>query len=354
MTVPARPRLFALVAATLLAGLLVAVPGAARACACGAAYVPNGHTVQAGDELAFLSWAEPGIERLEMALSLTADTADLAVLVPTPSAPTVSQGDNATFDRLATLTTPPPEADEHGDGNGAGAPQAAPSVLSRTVLDDVVATVIKGGTPKGVARWLARHGYAHKPQVTPVLAGYLQDGWVFTAVKLRADQPFDGQVDPLVLTFASQRLVYPMRLSLVASHVGTVTVYTLDRGYDRRSDRAGLAARPADALRTITPDTYATGPLHTLAAAGNTKLAKFTYTDLDPASLTADFTFVADDRAQERADAEQASAAHGELSHGSEGSDGPAPWLVGLIAFVVVLAVGGLGLVVGLRRSARR
>lgn len=45
-------RMIALLVGTLLAGLVLVVPGAARACACGAAYVPDGHTVRAGDELA--------------------------------------------------------------------------------------------------------------------------------------------------------------------------------------------------------------------------------------------------------------------------------------------------------------
>lgn len=351
MTLRTRARLLALVAATLLAGLLVAVPGAARACACGAAYVPDGHTVQAGDELGFLSWAGLGQERLEMGLSLTTDTSDLAVLIPTPAAPKVSQGDPRTFDELAILTTPPPSSSTGGaDGDSAGAPQAAPSVLSTTKLDDVVATVITGGTPKGVTRWLSQHGYAQKPQVTPAIAAYLRDGWVFTAVKLRADKPFDGQTDPIVLTFASQQLVYPMRLSSTASEVGTVTVYTLDHSYDRRTDRAGLADTPAEATATVDSAMYADGPLHTLAAAGNTKLAKFVYAGLEPADLTADFTYAADPDASPTSTAQAQPA----ILPDDDGSDGLAPWAIGLIVFVAVLVAGGLGLVLGMRRRGAR
>lgn len=296
-----------------------------------------------------------------MGLSLTADSSDLAVLVPTPSVPTVSQGESATFDRLAILTTPPPDAGDGGggDGNGAGAPQAAPSVVSRTVLQDVVATVIKGGTPAGVTRWLSRHGYAQKPQLRPVIADYLRDGWAFTAVKLRADRPFDGQTDPIVLTFASDRLVYPMRLSSLAAEVGTVTVYTLDRHFDRRVD-AGAATAPGAAApatyRTLTPRTYADGPLHTLAAAGNTRLTELVFAGLDPATLTSDFAFAADPRAHAESGDDSGNDNSASAAPSGTGStpDSVPPWLVGVLAFVGVLALGGIGLGLNLRRRAGR
>lgn len=348
VTLRARTRLLSLVAATLLAALLVAVPGSARACACGAAYVPDGHTVQAGDELAFLSWSAPGRERLEMGLSLTSDSAELAVLVPTPAAPEVTQGDPQTFDRLATATMPSSSGGSDRDGVRA-APQQAPSVLSTTVLEDVVATVLQGGTPAGVTRWLARHGYARKPQVTPAIAAYLRGGWVFTAIKLRGDRPFDGYVDPIVLTFASSQLVYPMRLSSTAEEVGTVTIYTLDHSFDTRTDTAGLADAPAEATATITADSYADGPLHVLSAAGSTRLAKFVYRGLEPSSLTADFTFAADPSAGPSTGPGRIVAGSG---HG-DGGDVP-PWAVGLIAFAGALVVGGIGLVIGMRRRGSR
>lgn len=339
-----------------LAGVVLLLPGSARACACGAAYVPGGHTVRAGDELAFLGWARPGRERLEMALSLTADTADLAVLVPTPAPPQVSQGDPETFDRLSILTTPPPSSTggSDGDGNGAAAPQAAPSVLSTTTLDDVVATVIEGGTPAGVTRWLARHGYAQKPRVTPAIADYLRDGWVFTAIKLRADRPFDGTVDPIVLTFASKELVYPMRLSSTADEVGTVTVYTLDRTYDARTDPAAPGTLGTVATATVEPDSFSGGPLHDLPAAGYTRVTKFVYPGLAPSSLTADFTYAADPDAHADPQPGDQPGDQPGATRDLDGSGGVPPWAIGLIVFAAALLVGGVGLAIGLRRGSAR
>ncbi|MEI7058452.1 DUF2330 domain-containing protein [Nocardioides sp. CCNWLW239] len=317
----------------VVAGLLL-VPGAARACACGAAYVPEGHTVEAGEEIAFLSWAEEGErERLEMLLGITTETPDLAILVPTPTTPTVTQGDPERFDELARLATPPPKKDwSLGGEDGAGAPPgAAPDVISRTVLEDVVATVIEGGDAGGVAGWLRTNGYATKPELEPIIADYLAEGWRFTAVKMRGDKPFDGYADPIVLTFDTSSLVYPMRLSSAAENLGEVTVFTLDRTF--RMPRASWVsgAQPAAAVELV-EDGVHDDVLDNLVEQGQNRLTKWALSVDDPATLTNDLELAREPGIEETftpAATEAARDAQRNLS----------PW-------VAVLS-GALGLVVG-------
>lgn len=273
----------------VVAGLLL-VPGAARACACGAAYVPEGHTVEAGEEIAFLSWAEEGErERLEMLLGITTETPDLAVLVPTPTVPTVTQGDPERFDELSRLATPPPEKDwSPFEGDGVGAPPGdAPDVISRTVLEDVVATVIEGGDASGVAAWLRTNGYATKPELEPVIGDYLEEGWRFTVVKMRGDKPFDGYADPIVLTFDTSSLVYPMRLSSVADEVDEVTVFTLDRAF-RTPLASWTSAEEPEAAVELVEDGVHDDVLDNLVEQGQNRLTKWTFSIEDPATLTSD------------------------------------------------------------------
>ena len=317
----------------LITGLLL-VPGSARACACGAAYVPDGHTVEAGEEIAFLSWAEEGErERLEMLLGITTETPDLAVLVPTPTVPDVTQGDPERFDELARLTTPPPEKDwSLFDEDGAGAPPgAAPDVISRTVLEDVVATVIEGGDASGVATWLRTNGYAAKPELEPVIADYLEEGWRFTAVKMRGDKPFDGYADPIVLTFDTATLVYPMRLSSVADDLGEVTVFTLDRTF--RSPLAAWATSDEpEAAVELVEDGVHDDVLDNLVERGENRLTKWAFSIEDPAALTSDLEL-----AREPEIAETFAPAATESARDAERN--LSPW-------VAVLS-GALGLVVG-------
>lgn len=284
------------IALVAVVSALLLVPGSARACACGAAYAPDGHTVEAGEEIAFLSWAEEGErERLEMLLGITTDTPDLAVLVPTPTVPAVAQGDPERFDELARLATPPPKEEWSlfGEDGAGGPPGEAPDVISRTVLEDVVATVIEGGGASGVAAWLRTNGYATKPQLEPVIADYLEEGWRFTAVKMRGDQPFDGYADPIVLTFDTPSLVYPMRLSSAAEEPGEVTVFTLDRTF--RSPRASwsTAAEPAAAVELV-EDGVHDDVLDELVEQGQDRLTKWTFPIDDPAALTSDLELARD------------------------------------------------------------
>ena len=317
----------------VIAGLLL-VPGAARACACGAAYVPEGHTVEAGAEIAFLSWEEEGErERLEMLLGITTETPDLAVLVPTPTVPTVTQGDPERFDELARLTTPPPEKDRSlFEGDGAGAPSgAAPEVISRTVLEDVVATVIEGGDASGVATWLRTNGFATKPELEPVIADYLEEGWRFTAVKMRGDKPFDGYADPIVLSFDTSSLVYPMRLSSVADELDEVTVFTLDRAF--RAPRASwaISGEPEAAVELV-EDGVHDDVLDNLVERGENRLTKWTFSIEDPATLTSDLQLAREPEITETfAPAATESARNAERSL--------SPWVAAL--------TGALGLVVG-------
>ncbi|MFT4084746.1 MAG: DUF2330 domain-containing protein [Nocardioides sp.] len=336
-------RLWAAMLTTLVVSGLVLIPGQARACACGAAYPVQGDDLAAGPERALLSWTEDHRERLEMALSLTGDGADAAVLIPTPAAPRVAQGDLATFDELDRLTSAPRETAGAADaGDGAGAPQQAPSVLSRTVLDDVVATVLTGGSPRGVTRWLDRHGYAHKPQVRPVIGEYLRAGWVLTAVKLRADRAFDGAIDPMVLTFDSDRLVYPMRLSSTAAEVEPVTIYTLDDVYDVRTD-SGTAGQVAsmDAYLRLDPDQVRDATLRRAIGDSGQVLTRWTYTTADPASLTADFAFGSSHTTPEESWPDL-------LGRGDSGGAGESWWPVALGGVASGVLIGLV--VLGLRR----
>ncbi|GGU28079.1 DUF2330 domain-containing protein [Nocardioides albus] len=322
-----------IVVVAVVAGLLL-VPGSARACACGAAYAPEGHTVEAGEEIAFLSWAEEGErERLEMLLGITTDTPDLAVLVPTPTVPAVTQGDPERFDELARLATPPAKEDWSLFGeDGAGAPPGkAPEVISRTVLEDVVATVIEGGDASGVAGWLRTNGYATKPELEPVIADYLDDGWRFTAVKMRGDKPFDGYADPIVLTFDTPSLVYPMRLSSAAEKPGEVTVFTLDRTF--RSPRASwvTATEPAAAVELV-EDGVHDDVLDNLVEQGQNRLTRWTFSIDDPATLTSDLEL-----AREPGIGETFTPAATESARDAERN--LSPW--------VAVVSGTLGLVVG-------
>ena len=72
--------------------------------------------------------------------------------------------------------------------------------------------------------------------VAAELPAYVDEGWSFVALKLTGDVPFDGSLDPIRFTFASDELIYPMRMSRAAEIPQTVRLSVLG---DHRVDVVG-------------------------------------------------------------------------------------------------------------------
>lgn len=252
---------------TLVAGLAVlvlaafAVLAAARpagACACGIAY---GSKV--GTERALVSLAD-GREEIVLGLDLAApdDPAGSpkrpAVLLPVPATPTVTalEGEQASvFNDLELATRPisTPRSEDEGDGVAGAKPSGGVSVLSRERIGGYDVTRLRAGDAAALRSWLNRGGYATPAAAEPILRDYVRRGWAFVAVRL-AD-PVAGQQDtlsPLRVSFASRRLVYPLRLSSVSTHPVDVQLYVagphrvLATGFDTYF--AGPVARLSPAL----------------------------------------------------------------------------------------------------------
>ncbi|MDO9407074.1 DUF2330 domain-containing protein [Patulibacter sp.] len=231
-----RPLSFHAVAAVLAvlvlaASAVLAVARPAGACACGIAY---GSKV--GTERALLS-LQDGREEIVLGLDLAApdETSSSAarrpaVLLPTPSTPTVTPlaEDQATVFSALELATRPVRtpAGDDGDGAVAAAPRSGVSVLSRERIGGYDVTRLRAGDAGELRAWLNRGGYATPAAAEPILADYVRRDWAFVAIRL-AD-PVRGEqstLSPLRISFASERLVYPLRLSSVSERPVDVQLY---------------------------------------------------------------------------------------------------------------------------------
>ncbi|MFC9993314.1 DUF2330 domain-containing protein [Nocardia sp. NPDC127526] len=308
-------RLVAVVAIALgVGGIGVAVP--ASACACGGVATPAGESMRVFDETALVSW-DGATETILMRLGFDSASDHAALLVPTPAPATVTAGDQAAFTALDELTGPRvvTELDWFGDLRalagigglallqGAGdagnlAPGAAetsgggaPEVVSRVRLGPLEATTLTGGDPAGVQKWLDDNGYALRAEVTATVRPYLDEGWSFVAVRLVGDEPLRGAVDPIRLTFAADRPVYPMRMSAAADSAQTVKLYVLGAQRVERSDPdrvrqlvtvdfAGRLEQPAE------PE------LQQVVAGRQDYLTELNIVIREPGEITSDFAFV--------------------------------------------------------------
>ena len=227
-------------ASALIAGsLTVGAPGLATACACGAIVSPDSDARVADEEA--LVTADGLNETVVMRLGLSSTANNTAVVVPTPQPALVAMDSAAIFDDLSALSAPRIETRRNwsieGGGVDAAAPQSgAPTVLQQVQLGPLEATTFAGGDVAGIQEWLGSHGYTMRPEVVAQLDPYLKEGWSFVAMRLTGAAPLNGQLPPVRLMFASDRLVYPMRMSAAARTPQKAVIYTLGEHHMERID----------------------------------------------------------------------------------------------------------------------
>lgn len=308
----------AALAATFTLGLSITVAGSlvgstaavsVVACACGGAISDPGDQVQVLDETAIVEW-DGSTETVTISLDAETDAADFALLVPTPAPAEAALGDAALFDDLFELSAPRPEVRHrrwfpeggYGTSSGSdGAPRATPGVevLGEVRLGPLEVTTLAATESAELTGWLEAHGYAMKESFEAALAPYVEEGWYYVAVKIAADAQdgLSGTLQPIRLTFASDELVYPMRLSAAAQTEQDVRTYVVTEHRVERTDAmaAGADVAFAGTLNTGDLDAVLTGgpssALQELLAPGR-YLTTIDQRFTDPASqITADFTF---------------------------------------------------------------
>lgn len=229
-----------------LVGLLGASP--ARACACGGFVAADGEQVAASAEYAVLSH-DGGSERVLLSMSTLASTPDAALLVPTPAPAEAALAEPTLFPELEQVTAPEKVVryrwwprSSRGDTAGApGAPGAvggAPvSVLKVRQLGDLEVTTLAATDAAALTAWLDSHGYVMRDGFAAALQPYVSQGWFYTAIRLTTDaDDLSGALQPLDLTFDSDALVYPMRLSAAAPESQFVRTFVFADHRVQRTD----------------------------------------------------------------------------------------------------------------------
>lgn len=215
----------------LIAGLLTNVAAPAWACGCGA-YIPDRAGATVVDERALIAW-DGSTEDILMSFGVTGSSDRAAWVMPVPSAARVTLGDNAVFDDLATLTAPRIEyrdswwptfswltESSSGALEGVGArPAGGVSVLATQRIGPFEVTRLAGDNSAALAAWLGDKGFPRPATLDDNLAPYVEQGWEIVAIQLAPDGSgsLTGALQPLRLSFASDTVVYPMRLSRAAT-----------------------------------------------------------------------------------------------------------------------------------------
>ncbi|WP_245980110.1 DUF2330 domain-containing protein [Streptomyces diacarni] len=271
-------RALALVLA-LLGAQTVALAWPAYACGCGAMVPANQSRIGVNQETSAVRW-DGRTEQIVMRLTVHGDAEEAAWIMPVPHRASVELGESRLFDELAALTAPRPEERPYfwprsgdwpfEDTDGAAAPPGAAAqgpgvdVVGRERLGPFDVARLAADDPGALRDWLRGNGFRLPPRVADELAPYVERNWEYVAVRLAPSKQQDapgaagsggtadgggaageegaagdggaqdtggdvlsGALQPLHLTFSSDRLVYPMRLSRAAREPQSLGLYVL-------------------------------------------------------------------------------------------------------------------------------
>lgn len=103
------------------------------------------------------------------------------------------------------------------------------AVLADKRLGPFQVATLASSDSRALAGWLSGHGYRLSPRLDEALRPYVRMRWKYVAVKLAPDagRELTGELDPLHITFRSDEIVYPMRLSRLAKTDQAVHLYVL-------------------------------------------------------------------------------------------------------------------------------
>jgi hypothetical protein len=295
-------RSIAVVLVLLGGAALFNVASPAWACGCGA-YVPDHPGSSVADERALISW-DGSTEDILMSLSVTGSSDRAAWVMPVPSAARVSLGDTEVFEELATFTAPRIEYRDSwwptipwlvwagAAPDGAGAPAGAVNVLGRQRLGPFDVTRLAADDPTALANWLEDNGFPHPDGLDDNLAPYVADGWEIIAVQLvpaETGGSLSGALQPLRLSFASDTVIYPMRLSRSATMSQYIDLYVLA---PHRMDPAAIpVAGDEPTLEFAGPIERSDSPALADFVGDAAFLTRWKNTIFDPEAIEGDYVF---------------------------------------------------------------
>ncbi|WP_031080414.1 DUF2330 domain-containing protein [Streptomyces sp. NRRL S-118] len=289
-----KQRILGLVVA-LLALQLGSLISPAYACGCGAMIPDRASRIGVQRETSIVHWdARSRTEQIVMRFSVRGTAREAAWIMPVPGRADVELGDPYLFEELRELTAPEHRTRHYfwprsgdwpfgggGDTAAAPAPGAAPDatappvgVVGRERLGDFDVARLTATDPDALRDWLDDNGFELPERLSGELRPYVEQKWEYVAVRLAPEErgaALYGTLDPLRIRFASERPVYPMRLSRLATTPQSLGLYVLS---EHRMEPRGAIGGNAPEV-TYAGEVQAQGAVGELTGSGGGKARLF-------------------------------------------------------------------------------
>lgn len=206
-------------------------------------------------------------ETMVVAMTFSGNAKDFAWIIPVPAQPSVEKGSHGLFAALETLTgSSYYDYDYYPSSLMKGAAEdAGVSVVEQKAVDYYDVSVLSSTDSKALSKWLNDNGYKYPEKYAYIFNEYIQNGWYFVAAKIAPEvadstaissQLLSGAATPLQLTFATDNIVYPLKISQAISQDAAlsadmptamgITLYVIA---DHRQDISGYTTNYANIIK---------------------------------------------------------------------------------------------------------
>jgi hypothetical protein len=255
MTMVSRPRLLLLSAAAL--ALAASLPAASQAACCYFS-AKNTDILQPAQKV-FITW-DPSekLETFTVQPKFEGNALDFGMVIPTPTQPKLHEMPRDFFKHLAYYTIMKRREFAHSnllpmafggrggqgramnalakaqraDRDGEGAEKKPTVIVLETgVVGSLDYKIIEATRADDLFQWLKDNKYSYSGDEA-TLNHYIQKKWLFTVMKIdtmqmkrNKDGTFDGEVTPTRFRFASDKLVYPLKITQISVRERTEALF---------------------------------------------------------------------------------------------------------------------------------
>jgi hypothetical protein len=171
---------------------------------------------------------EDNREDLILSVKYEGNANEFAWVIPVPAYPDIDVADPDLFWELAVLTSA--RLPSRGFGCMIMAPAGPPvAVWERMVVGPYDVAILSAQDPAALVDWLNSNGYSFPEEGGDILDYYITKEWYFVAMRINTGEEATGlatgTIEPLKLSFESDEIVYPLKITSLSSETSEVLLY---------------------------------------------------------------------------------------------------------------------------------
>jgi hypothetical protein len=184
---------------------------------------------------AFLTWDDKEkVETFTVQPKFEGNAIDFGMVIPTPARPKLDEMPRDFFKEMAVFTILEPmdiskyKSFKNGRGGGLNrdkgkeAKKETVKILEAGVVGSLDYKIIQASKADDLYEWLKDNKYSYSGDEA-TLDFYIKKGWFFSVMKIdpmqmkkKKDGSYEGEVTPTRFTFASEKLIYPLKITQIS------------------------------------------------------------------------------------------------------------------------------------------